>query len=351
MSDKTSSDSETLPFIDDRSLDRFISGECTPDEQLRVERWLAHNESDRNTVDAIREDISIASQTDTHPDTSAALNSLSARLGLDVGRVLPAQATRRDVDRGVFSVGALRGWVRYGAITAALVIIAGISLFPGVRSKGTGTSVPRHYVTAPGQRATVTLEDGSSVTLAPATTLRVLGREVQLSGEALFVVTPDKTSPFTVMANRQLVRVLGTTFSVRAYNDEQSVRLAVKDGRVAVGTDGTEKQSAILAAGDIAKLSPGRTEIFHHQLVDAELAFAKGQLILNGITLHDAIPELERWFDTRILVADTTLLNVRIKGGFPDQTISALVDILEPTLGAVVRRSGRTLTIDSPGRR
>ena len=84
------------------------------------------------------------------------------------------------------------------------------------------------------------LSDGSSIVLQPNSSLRYPqsfaedGREVYLQGEALFDITKDARRPFMVYANELVTKVLGTSFSVRAYKDEPNVIVEVRSGQVSV---------------------------------------------------------------------------------------------------------------------
>ncbi len=88
----------------------------------------------------------------------------------------------------------------------------------------------------------VTLSDGSSVVLQPQTRIsyptvfQTDKREVVLSGEAFFEVSKNPEKPFFVFANGLVTKVLGTSFTVQAYEKDQEVRVIVKTGKVSVFT-------------------------------------------------------------------------------------------------------------------
>jgi len=88
----------------------------------------------------------------------------------------------------------------------------------------------------------VTLKDGSKITLAPESKLQYpenfLGdrREVYLTGEAFFDISKDANRPFFVYANELVTKVLGTSFTIKAYKTAKEVTVEVKTGRVSVFT-------------------------------------------------------------------------------------------------------------------
>ena len=86
----------------------------------------------------------------------------------------------------------------------------------------------------------IELVDGSTVTLEPFSTLKYptqflkKQREVVLKGEAFFSIARDTTKPFVVYANETITKVLGTSFTIKAFEGEKEVEVAVKTGKVAV---------------------------------------------------------------------------------------------------------------------
>jgi hypothetical protein len=87
----------------------------------------------------------------------------------------------------------------------------------------------------------VALNDGSFVILQAGSELRFPEifddkREVYLTGEAFFEVARDTTRPFLVYSDEIVTKVLGTSFSIKAYAEEDEIVVAVKTGKVSVFT-------------------------------------------------------------------------------------------------------------------
>lgn len=76
-------------------------------------------------------------------------------------------------------------------------------------------------------------------------------RIVTLIGEAFFEVTPNHEKPFIVKAGQTQTRVLGTSFNIKAYEEEEAVQVAVVTGKVRVEIEDNEKvHPMMLEAGD-----------------------------------------------------------------------------------------------------
>jgi len=86
----------------------------------------------------------------------------------------------------------------------------------------------------------ITLTDGSTVILEPYSSLKYpiafsnKQREVILKGEAFFDIVHDSISPFIIYANETITKVLGTSFTIKAFENNDQVEVIVKTGRVAV---------------------------------------------------------------------------------------------------------------------
>src|SRR5690606_27544496 len=134
-------------------------------------------------------------------------------------------------------------WMPLSAAVAGLlgVLILGMSVreTSGRQESQQFTHAAEHSTSA-GERQRVTLADGTVVTLAPESRLRVsihFGRgdgSLWLDGEAYIQATHNPGKPLMVHTTHGVARELGTTYVVRAYADQQYVDVAVSEGRVSL---------------------------------------------------------------------------------------------------------------------
>ena len=103
----------------------------------------------------------------------------------------------------------------------------------------------------------VTLPDGSTVYMNAGARLSYSkqfgrkNREVQLTGEAFFDVTPDKKRPFSISAGNAVIRVLGTSFNVNSSNKENQVEVYVSTGIVELSESGNQNNRVLIHPGNI----------------------------------------------------------------------------------------------------
>ncbi|MCX2680972.1 FecR domain-containing protein [Galbibacter sp. EGI 63066] len=154
------------------------------------------------------------------------------------------------------------------AVAAAIVLLAGLSWTYRTQLMDFVSPVETEYViTASGERKQVLLADGSRVWLGPESSLehpytfRGQTRAVVLKGEAFFEVEPDKTHPFIIRSGEINTRVLGTSFNVKAYR-QQDVAVTVVTGAVRVATEGSENHKEKEAS---VELRPNQRAVFSNE--------------------------------------------------------------------------------------
>jgi len=210
--------------------------------------------------------------------------------------------------------------------------------------------------TAVGQQRNVTLVDGSIVTLNTNTIIETdLSRSLRQiylrKGEAHFQVAHDRSRPFLVHAGDAVVRAVGTEFEVRLRPD-QHVDIMVNEGRVEVQPStpagappaaGLASQSATraLAAGE--QLSTASTGYAVQRVspaqLSSEMAWREGAIIFDGQPLAQAIAEIERYTEARIVVTDPGVAALRVGGRFRTDDVQGFFQGLEAALPVSVRRT------------
>ena len=188
-----------------------------------------------------------------------------------------------------------------------------------------------------GQRAVVTLGDGSKATIGPNSTLQIPARfgedvrALRLDGTAEFVVAPGLTRSFEVRSGQTAFTATGTAFVVRAYAAERWAMIRVKEGEVSVKTTadsrtvGANQAIVVSDSGAIADAEEGR--------VDEALGWIDGRFIVTDRPLGEALEAVRRWYGLKIGVHDSTLLQKRV-------TVSALLDSRKEAIAALEARTG-----------
>ncbi len=208
------------------------------------------------------------------------------------------------------------------------------------------------HATAPGQRASITLPDGSVVHLNTDSAIAVRyaagERRIELlRGEALFAVRSDRSRPFRVAALSGISQAVGTPFVVRERRDH--VVTTVTEGTVSVASpEQSSVDSALNAeAGDQITYGEGQSPRRTGRAdIGAVTAWQHGQIVLDGASFGDALAELERYRSGRILLVGRNPATLRpVSGIFTTDRIDEAVAGLAATHGLTVSRIGNLLTI------
>ena len=344
-----SNNSKILAFPDMAALDaeaaawvaRFDAGDVSAKDQAAFQVWLNSSALHRQ---AISEYGNFWSEFDQ-------LRQLTAAIGAE--REVGAQAKRSAALWGA------KVWLPACA-AAVLVMVAASSVLrqeipdrplalqpqPARPSLAARPSGLQSYATAVGAQKKFTLADGSVVALNTNSRIDVelLGnrRDVHLvHGEAYFEVVHDKTRPFTVYANRYVVRDIGTAFAVHLL-EKGLLNVRVTKGSVEISASATEgpvsdkaKSLGVLEAGrDVVfgqKIE--RSEVMSDAELGRKLAWRQGQLIYSGQPLADVLADISRYSDIEIELADPALRDLPVGGAFSVTQTEAIFAALENNFG------------------
>jgi ferric-dicitrate binding protein FerR (iron transport regulator) len=336
--------------IDWMALDRYVAGEGSPEEREKMRIRIQASPTLMAIVAVLRSSHRVSSDApDAAADANTAWRALAPQLGADTAR-----PSRRQAPLGLIPSDPQRasGVARLTRWAATIVLVAGASYAswhtfrPAPRQRAEAPAVRAVYSTARGERATVELRDGTRVTLAPETELRVsaAGRQVYLSGEAVFSVAHDSANPFRVItADGTIAQDLGTQFDMRAYAADKRVRVVVAEGSVSLrGT----AQSVILERGTLGVVdSAGAAQITRGVAADSYLAWAQGHLTFTNARMADVVPELSRWFDIEVHLGTSNLADDRLTVSLNDVPADVALDVIARALDARVVRTGQSVTL------
>ncbi|MBK8338828.1 MAG: FecR domain-containing protein [Flavobacteriales bacterium] len=203
-------------------------------------------------------------------------------------------------------------WLR---IAAAAALVTGV--FLAVRWWSTPEA--QQYASE-GTSTSVVLDDSSHVVLSPGSRILVaMGaeRRVELEGQAYFEVTPDPQHPFVVEADGLWVTVLGTAFTVSAYDTSSTVLTRVRHGKVRVSADGRQVD---LVAGEHAEFDERTRQL---RKVEAPSIGIWGDRILmfSGTPLAEVVQQLSALYHVRIGLENDAVERCRLTATFENEPI------------------------------
>lgn len=306
---------------------RRRSGEMTPHETKALEAWLAADARHRLTFEALEAIWGGFGHTRDDP------------------AILAMRATARVRPFG------LRVPVLAGRLAAGLVAVVFLSVAVWATSAG-GPFASRDFPnqtfrTEVGQRSTVTLPDGSTVTLNTGTVMRTKASDSQRliyldRGQAFFRVAKDKEHPFVVHAGGRTVTAVGTAFDVLAEAGRFEVTLV--EGKVKVETPLPRPSAVASVASQVLPAPQQATELLPGTQFTAtsaedrwsirrtdtarETAWITGWLKFDNMPLADAARELGRYSTRKIVLVDPALGAMPISGRFKAGDLDGFVEAL-----------------------
>ena len=167
------------------------------------------------------------------------------------------------------------------------------------------------YVPA-GQRACITLQDGTIVWLNAQSTLiypsHFYGKEriVSITGEAFFEVSKDKEKPFIVTAQDAKIRGLGTKFNVYSYPDTKQIKTSLIEGAVQVFY---KSKQVILRPNEESIAQDGKLTVSNIKNPDM-LLWRNGIYSFNNERLVEIVRKLELYYDVTINIANPKLQDI-----------------------------------------
>jgi ferric-dicitrate binding protein FerR (iron transport regulator) len=212
-------------------------------------------------------------------------------------------------------------------------------------------STYQEFYTQKGERATLLLSDGTSIHLNSATKVRfpvIFGkekREVFLDGEGYFKVAHNPRSPFFVHTADANIRVLGTTFDVMSYAEDNKTQVIVAEGQVAFA--GINQQDTVLVTRNqmswIARGgSPTTAEVIR---TEEYLAWLNNQMVFDHAPLTEVIKQLSRKYDVTFKVHDARLLNRHIVATYGNESFIQILQSLSYTLRLRYEMSGKVVLL------
>lgn len=187
--------------------------------------------------------------------------------------------------------------------------------------------------TGTGEVLEVQLPDGSVAWLSAQSQIEYpenfssTQRSVELQGEAFFDVIPNPDKPFLVNSGDVQTRVLGTSFTVKSYPDEE-IKITLASGKVEVSSS-TDSRKAVLTENQqiIYRNGSGFSDISN---VDAALeqAWKNKELIFIRKSFEEIAKTFERWYDVEFVFRNTSVKEEEFVYHFTEYSLQNSLNIL-----------------------
>ncbi len=237
-----------------------------------------------------------------------------------------------------------------------LIIVTSIAILNYMSATNQEISATQHYIVKKipaGSKYSLRLPDGSKVQLNACSELRYPQqfdgdmREVYLNGEAFFEVEKDSTKPFLIHTGDLLTRVVGTSFNIRAYQNEVVKKIAVVTGIVRITS---QHGVSIMVEPETMAIYKNDDESIKTQVYNAneEIGWKDGLLYFNKSALGFVFQQLESWYGVQISVSDDISKDEKYSGEFHNETLDNVLEGIAYTSGFQFKIDGKHVMIFKP---
>lgn len=285
--------------VNQKLLERFLMGKCSPEEQDLVNIFLKKTESEELLNKILSEneakDFATFSNDQTvHPKHRDWKNSIQERMGY---KLTPHKRKLT----GFFQLRQAAIWI--------VMILAGVGIYAvsylGSAQKDKVVFVERNNPN--GQRSKIILSDSSVVYLGAGSSLKYPEtfagetREIYLDGEAFFEVKKNLKRPFMIHTGSVRTKVLGTSFKIEAFKNQPLI-VGVATGKVRVDHINGEfsKSLAVLIPGQKMVLDHGKVTNLIVNLEEVK-GLKEARLTFNDASLNEISKVLQRWYNVRVI--------------------------------------------------
>jgi len=289
-------------MIDPKIIDKVLSKTASSDEARQVAAWFATNEG--------QEYFSQRYDRESYMLNEKIINEWS-------DHEIPTEKMKmRFISQLRMRIRTFRFRVAV-AVLIPFIFLAGAFTFVANRAGVFSSEELAEVIVPNGEQVQVVLQDGTIVQLNSGSHLQypklfgLFTRKVNLTGEAYFSVAKENGRPFIVNLNEINVKVIGTKFNAKAYADDDRIIVTLEEGNVTIADQNNNEYP--LKVGETADydIYSGICTINKVEDMTIHTAWRTKSLNFYRTPLKDILKTLERQYDVRFIVNDSSLVNYR----------------------------------------
>lgn len=329
-------------------LARYLAGECTGRELEIIKQWLRENPENRKGMKELKQIWETSARkrpvSSDYTGIDGEWDKLKDRLKNEEG--FRGHADKRPAGSKELKTPSGYSTTRHLMRVAAVLLLAGLLGILSYQYWSQSQPEPREQAlreisTEKGQRANSTLGDGTRVLLNADSKMTLPSefasdvRRVFLEGEAYFDVASNPDKPFVIHSREAVVRVMGTSFSVRSYPEDEQVRVVVQEGSVSFeAKDPRSSQKATLTANQLGRYSLKSNQIETRQVDDIELylSWREGYLKFRETPMSEVATELERRYGIEVDFRHPAVKEMSLTALLKSRSIRNVLDVISVSL-------------------
>ncbi len=341
-------------------IQKFISDQISAEELQQLSRYL-NQDGNSAEIEAYSREKWQNNKKNHNIRPNQIWSMIKGKIAEDKGISISFQAT---AFKTIYRIAG------YAALIAAFLLVSWLIYRSYANKAGSAANVYSEFIVPYGSKSSVILPDGTNIRLNSGSRIKYANdffhgeRTVFLEGEAFFDVKPSEKIPFIVKTSDINIRVYGTKFNVKSFQEEKDVEMALVSGSVViekVDNKGNIVQNIKIKPNQIITYSktddrfllktseiPTRdkskyeqdnlniepvitTEPAISQSMEKATSWINNRLTFRGDSIYVLISKLQRWYGVEITLKNKNLNKSTFTGTFDNETIEQALNALKLT--------------------
>lgn len=201
-----------------------------------------------------------------------------------------------------------------------------------------------------GELSNVNLSDGSQVKLNAGSKIcfdeRFTGRtrKVSLRGQAFFEVARDENKPFIIQTDDLEISVLGTSFDVKAFDDDDFALVTVVSGKVKVRS---QEEEYIITPNEQVYFQKSTGKIKKREVRSKDfIKWMDGTLYFDKTDVGEMIKQLERWYNVKFIINTPDVYTKTVSGEYINENLPSILKIIAFSLNVDYKIEGDKIILN-----
>jgi transmembrane sensor len=323
----------------EKQFSKYLNSTCNPDEFAGVIKAICSDDNKDNVSTEIIKlwEVTLSAAIE-NKENSQLLDKIHHRIALEESKSI---ARRFTLYRNLLKVAAV---LIVGLITTT-------AIFYNKPEKQRYTGIVETVTTPYGARTSFKLPDGSEVWMNSGSTISFPRqyaeiRNVELTGQAYFKVIKDG-KPFIVKTSLGVIEVMGTSFDVKAYNDE-TFETTLVEGSVKVSNN--KNQLETLKPGQQSAITPSNEISLKEVNTELSTSWKEGKLMFVKEPFANVAKALGRWYNVKIELQGEQLKKLGYTGTIEMETFGEVLELINTTTPIKYKFDNKTRILKISGR-
>lgn len=277
----------------DKQIEDVLAGLASNEDAKLVARWFATDEGQKYLSAAFDYDLSKIKVGDEE---------------LYVNHNIPSEEIWDNINKRIRFYRIRRLLLRSAAVLIPFILLLGLYVSVDSRVDLLGNTEYEEIYVPKGERLQIMFQDGTKVFVNSDSYLRypckfgLNVREVELQGEAYFVVAKNEKRPFIVNLGGPAIQVVGTSFNVQAYPENNEIAVNLDEGKINMKLLSKKEVPVLPGERLIYNKTTGYCTVSRNIDTKSSSLWKNNMLVFKDMPLSEVLMRIQRWYDVEFIV-------------------------------------------------